>query len=125
MDAKKGKFQWIKKTTRKFTNVIKKFANFIGRRHIWSGLLAGFLWIFSSVFILTFQSLPEEVTWTVFFPLKLLVQLTFWTGLTIIDPFLFLIVAMLFGMLIGVIITYSIHRIRVWRHTHNLQKSIF
>lgn len=115
--SKKGKIQRLKGFTR-------KVINFLRRRHIWSGLLGGFLWIFSSIFILASQfPFSEEVMWILFFPLKFLVQLAFWLNLKNIDYFLFLIVALLFGMFIGVLITYCIHRIHVWRmHTQSLKK---
>ena len=68
-DSKKGKLQRLK-------GIIKKFTSFIGRRHIWSGLLAGFLWAFPAPFLLTaflssFQNLPEVAKWIFFLPLEL------------------------------------------------------
>jgi hypothetical protein len=96
-DSKKGKFQRLK-------GAIKKFTGFFGRRHIWSGLLAGFLWAFSAPFVLTafspsFQSLPEEAIWIFFFPLKSSFTLMDWIGgPDIIDPVLLWIVSVFVGM---------------------------
>jgi hypothetical protein len=126
-DLKKGKFQRLKEA-------IKKFTNFIGRRHIWSGLLAGFLWAFPAPFLLTafspsFQSLPEETIWIFFFPLESSYWLTRWiTDLELVDPplwaFILWIVSVFVGMFLGVVFTYSIHRIRVWRRTRNISRTV-
>ena len=122
-DLKKGKFQRLKET-------IKKFTIFFSRRHIWSGLLAGFLWAFFAPFVLTafspsFQSLPEEAMWIFFFPLKSLFTLMDWiVGRDIIDPVLLWMVSVFVGMFLGVVFTYSIHRIRVWRRTSNISRTM-
>jgi hypothetical protein len=122
-DSKKGKFQRLK-------GAIKKFTNFFGRRHIWSGLLAGFIWTFSAPFVLTafspsFQNFPEEALWIFFFPLKSSLTLMDWIGgPDIIDPLLLWIVSVFVGMFLGVVFTYSIHRIRVWRRTHNISRTV-
>lgn len=126
-DSKKGKFQRLK-------GAIKKFTNFFGRRHIWSGLLAGFLWAFSAPFVLTaflssFQNLPEETIWIFFFPLESSYWLTRWiTDLELVDPplwaFILWIVSVFVGMFLGVVFTYSIHRIRVWRRTRSISRTV-
>jgi hypothetical protein len=91
-DSKKRKFQRLKEA-------IKKCTNFFSRRHIWSDLLAGFLWTFSAPFVLTafspsFQSLPEEAMWIFFFPLESSFWLIQWVlGLGLVDlaPWAFMI----------------------------------
>jgi ABC-type glycerol-3-phosphate transport system permease component len=125
-DSKKGKLQRLK-------GIIKKFTNFFGRRHIWSGLLAGFLWAFSAPFLLTaflssFQILPEEAKWIFFLPLKSSLELTY----RVVDLehagsgvwILVWIMSVFVGMLLGVVFTYSIHRIRVWRRTRNISRTV-
>ena len=125
-DSKKGKFQRLK-------GAIKKFTDFFGRRHIWSGLLAGFLWAFSAPFLLTafspfFESLPKEVLWVFLFPLKSSFELTY----RVVDLehadsgvwILVWIVSVFVGMFLGVVFTYSIHRIRVWRRTRNISRTV-
>ena len=125
-DLKKGKFQRLKEA-------IKKFTIFFSRRHIWSGLLAGFLWAFSAPFVLTaflssFQNLPEEALWIFFFPLKSSLELTYRVvDLEHADPgvwILLWIMSVFFGMFLGVVFTYSIHRIRVWRRTSNISRTV-
>jgi hypothetical protein len=122
-DSKKGKLQRLK-------GAIKGFTSFLGRRHIWSGLLAGFLWAFSAPFVLTafspsFQSLPEEALWIFFFPLKSSFTLMDWVaGPDTIDPVSLWIVSVFVGMFLGVVFTYSIHRIRVWRRTRNISHTV-
>jgi hypothetical protein len=122
-DSKKGKLQRLK-------GAIKEFTIFFGRRHIWSGLLAGFLWAFSAPFVLTaflssFQGFPQEAIWVFFFPLKSSFTLMDWIGgPDAIDPFLLWIVSMFVGMFLGVVSTYSIHRIRVWRRTRNISYTV-
>ena len=125
-DSKKERFQRLK-------GIIKKFTNFLGRRHIWSGLLAGFLWAFSAPFLLTaflssFQKLPEEAKWIFFFPLKSSLELTY----RIVDlehvvsgVWIFVwIMSVFVGMFLGVVFTYSIHRIHVWRRTRNISRTM-
>ena len=125
-DSKKGRLQRLK-------GIIKKFTNFLGRRHIWSGLLAGFLWAFSAPFLLTaflssFQILPEEAKWIFFFPLKSSLELTYRVvDLEHADPgvwILLWIVSVFVGMFLVVDFTYSIHRIRVWRRTRNISRTV-
>ena len=118
-DSKKGKFQRLKEA-------IKKFTNFFSRRHIWSGLLAGFLWAFSAPFLLiAFQNLPEEALWIFFFPIKSSFTLMDWIlGRDIIDPVLLWIVSVFVGMFLGVVFTYSIHRIRVWRRMRHFSRKM-
>ena len=105
--------------------IVKKFAEFLGRRHIWSGLLAGFIWTFPVPFILTaflasFRDFPEETMWILFFPFELSFLLTDWMMKSeVVDPvswtFILWIMAIFIGMSLGVGFTYSVHRIRVWR----------
>jgi hypothetical protein len=108
---------------------IKKLASFFSRRHIWSGLLAGFLWAFPAPFVLTafsqsFQSLPEEAMWIFFFPLESSFTLLDWiVGAVSIDPVLLWIVSVVVGMFLGAVFTYSIHWIRVWRRTSNISRT--
>jgi hypothetical protein len=121
-DLKKGKFQRLK-------GAIKKFTDFFGRRHIWSGLLAGFLWAFPapivlSVYFKTLQTLPEIAIWIFFFPLKSSFQLMSWIVGPELDPVLLWIVSVFVGMFLGVVFTYSIHRIRVWRRTRNISRTV-
>jgi hypothetical protein len=125
-DSKKEKFQRLK-------GAIKKFTNFFGRRHIWSGLLAGFLWAFSAPFVLTafsplFESLPEEALWVFLFPLKSSFELTYRVvDLEQADPGVWIslwIMSMFVGMFLGVVFTYSIHRIRVWRSTSSISRTV-
>jgi len=117
-DSKKGKLQRLKEA-------IKKFTNFFGRRHIWSGLLAGFLWAFSAPFVLTafspyFQSLPEEAIWIFFFPLKSSFQLMSWIVGPELDYLLLWIFSVFVGMFISAVFTYSLHLIRVWKRKSNI-----
>ena len=123
---KRVRFQRVKRAVRKFTN-------FFGRRHIWSGLLAGFLWASSAPFILTaapsFKNSPEVVLWILFFPLESSYSLTWWIAeLGLVDSFgwtfIVLIASVFVGMFIGVVFTYSIHRIRVWRRAHNISRIV-
>jgi hypothetical protein len=122
-NQKKGKLQQLK-------GIIKKITNFLGRRHIWSGLIAGFLWAFSAPFVLTvfssfFDNLPKEAIWTLFFPLKLSFTLMSWmSSPETIDALSVWMASILIGMFLGVVFTYSIHRIRVWRRTHNIPRTI-
>ena len=115
--AKTSKLQRLK-------GAITKFLNFLSRRYIWSGLLAGFLWSFPAPFIITiffstFQNLPQEALWIIFFPLEASFQLTKWiVNLELADPSIWIIlwfVSILIGIFSGVTFTYSIHRIRVWK----------
>jgi hypothetical protein len=122
-DSKKGRLQRLKEA-------IKEFTDFFGRRHIWSGLLAGFLWAFSAPFVLTafspsFQGFPQEAIWVFFFPLKSSFTLMDWiVGPDAIDPVLLWIVSVFVGMFLGVVFTYSIHWIRVWRRTRNISHTV-
>lgn len=128
--VKKGKLLRLKQS-------IKRIVNFLSRRYIWSGLLVGFVWSFPAPFLIAaflefFQNLPEEAIWIIFFPLWLSNLLTQWmVNLELVDPpFWSLIlwaVSIFAGMFLGVVFTYGIHRIRVWRRTprkkHNLKTS--
>jgi len=104
---------------------VRKVTNFLSRRHIWSGLLAGFLWAFSAPFVLTsFPNFSEETMWIFFFPLKLSLHSTQWiSDLQLVDPYSYILIlltlSIFVGMLMGVILTYGIHRIRVWRLARN------
>jgi hypothetical protein len=112
-----------KRKVRSLKGIIKKVASFLGRRHIWSGLLVGFLWTFSMPFVLTafpasFQNFSEEAIWIFFFPLKLSFLLTEWMiKLELVNPvswtFILWITSIFLGMLVGVAFTYSFHLIRV------------
>ena len=103
--------------------IMKKVANILYKRHIWPGLLAGFLWTFPVPFVLTafiesFRNFSEEVRWILFFPLKLSFVLTEWMmNLELVDPVSWTIIlwitSVLVGMFSGVVFTYSIHLIRV------------
>ena len=125
-DSEIGRFQQLK-------GVIKKFTGFLSRRYIWSGLLAGFLWAFSAPFLLTafspfFECLPKEVLWVFLFPLKSSLKLTYLVvDLDHADPgvwILLWIVSVFVGMFLGVVFTYSIHQIRVWRRTRNISHTV-
>jgi len=104
---------------------MKKFVNFLSRRHIWSGLLAGFLWAFSAPFIITaffesLQNIPQRAIWILFFPLMLSELLTRWmVNLELVDQlswsFILWVVSIFVGMFLGVFFTCGVHRIRVWR----------
>jgi hypothetical protein len=117
---KKVRFQRVRK-------VIGKFMNFLGRRHIWSGLLAGFLWAFLGPFVLNALhsanwNLSLEALWIFFFPITSALYLL---GLIMdtqqyIDAVVLWGLSMIIGMIIGVAVTYSIHRIRVWRRMHHV-----
>ena len=126
-DSEIGRFQQLK-------GIIKKFTGFLSRRYIWSGLLAGFLWAFSAPFLLSvffsfFENLPEKAIWILFFPLELSDWLTQWIlDLGFVDPvswiFILLIVSLFVGMFLGVVFTYSVHRIRVWRRGRNVSRTV-
>jgi FtsH-binding integral membrane protein len=124
--SKKGKKVRFQRTKR----VVRKFTNFFGRRHIWSGLLAGFLWAFSVPFVITaflpfFNNLSEEVKWILFFPLESSLTLMAWVlGPSSVDAVLLWILSVFVGMFLGVVFTYSIHRIRVWRRLHNISRAV-
>jgi hypothetical protein len=116
-DLKKGRLQQLKGSFRKLTS-------FLGRRYIWSGLFAGFLWAFPAPFVLTasssFRNFPPEAIWILFFPLQSSFQLTGWImDLELVDvvsrALIVWILSVFVGMFLGVVFTYSIHRIRVWR----------
>jgi len=116
-NSKKGKFQRLK-------GAIKKFTDFFGRRHIWSGLLAGFLWAFPAPFLITaflpvLQSLPEVARWIFFFPLFLTYSL-----MPQVLGLMIWVVSVFVGMILGVVCTYSIHRIRIWRRTRNISRTV-
>jgi hypothetical protein len=124
-----GELLLVKKKGNKYRlqslkGAIMKFLNFLGKRYIWSGLLAGFLWSFSAPFILTifsstFQNLPPEVIWIIFFPLTASLPLTQWIlNSELVDPSSWLIlwfVSVLIGTFLGATFTYSIHRILIWK----------
>jgi len=111
--------------------IMKRFVDFLGRRYIWSGLLAGFLWTFPMPFVLTvflssFQNLPEEAMWILFFPFKLSFLLTDWMMKSeLVDPIswtlILWIMSVFVGMFIGVVFTYNVHLIRVWARKHKVQ----
>ncbi|MDH5450259.1 MAG: hypothetical protein OEX77_05055 [Candidatus Bathyarchaeota archaeon] len=115
-EAENGTLQSLK-------GIMKKVANFLYKRHIWPGLLAGFLWTFPVPFVLTafietFQNFSEEAVWILFFPLKISFVLTEWMmKLEIVDPVSWTIIlwitSILVGMFSGVVFTYSIHLVRV------------
>ncbi len=103
-------------------SVIKGFVNFLTRPYIWSGLLIGFIWSFPAPFILytfasTLSNFPQEVRWALFFPITSSLQLMYRLGLARpdgdFDIFLLWGLSIIIGMIIGVAITYSIHRIRL------------
>jgi hypothetical protein len=92
-------------------------------------LLAGFLWSFPAPLLLSaslefFQGLPEVAKWMLFFPL----EWTFWLlqvlGLGFDDigmwGFMIWIASVFVGMFVGVVCTYCIHRIRVWRRSRGI-----
>lgn len=115
----------------RFKGIFRKFRRFFGRRFIWSGLLAGLLWVFSAPFVITAfwpysQDLPPSVVlWILFFPFELANVLTYWIlewGLVDANGWTLIVViaSILIGMLVGVAFTYSIHRIRVRRRVRNV-----
>jgi len=121
----------VEKQRLNLKEITKRFADFLGRRYIWSGLLAGFLWTFPMPFVLTaflssLQNLPEGAIWILFFPLKLSFLLTDWMMKSeLVDPiswtFILWITSIFVGMFIGVVFTYSAHLIRVWGRKHKVQ----
>ncbi len=118
--AKKGRLLWLKQS-------IIRIGNFLSRPYIWSGLFVGFVWSFPAPFLITaffefFRNLPEAAIWIIFFPLWLSDLLTRWMiDLELVDPLLGSLilwaVSILAGMFLGVVFTYGIHRIRIWRRT--------
>ena len=94
---------------------------FLGKRYVYSGLLGGFLWMISAPFIITTVqgSLDESSVWVIqlaFFPLilssliidTLIANSVYYPGVwLIIFGFSFLL-----SMLLGLGVTYSIHRFR-------------
>jgi hypothetical protein len=103
-------------------SIIKEFVNFLSKRYIWPGLLAGFLWSFSAPFILHALSLahwnvPQEAVWTLFFPITSSLQVMYGLGLVGPDGYIDILflwgLSIIVGMIIGVVITYGIHRIRI------------
>jgi hypothetical protein len=121
---KKIRFQRARK-------VIGKFMNFLGRRHIWSGLLAGFLWAFPEPFVLyTLHSanwnLSLEALWIFFFPItsSLYLLSSIMDTQQYVDAVVLWGLSMIIGMIIGVAVTYSIHRIRVWRRMHHVSSKM-
>lgn len=119
---KGGKLQRI-------SDFFKAVITFLGKTYIWSGLLAGFLWSSLTPFILhkfqeVFRNLPYETLWVLFLPLMLSFNIMRWIvgpeqyeNSTLvsgyIDPGTLWAISIFIGMFIGVIITYSIHRIQV------------
>jgi hypothetical protein len=109
-----GRFQPLRKA-------VHKARAFLSKRYVYSGLLGGFLWMFSAPFIITalLGLLDESSVWVIqlaFFPLMLSSLLidTIIAGSVsyhrvwlVIFGFSFLI-----SMLLGLSITYSIHRFR-------------
>ena len=108
---------WIQRLRRAVHNA----GAFLGRRYVYSGLLGGFLWMFSAPFVITAVqgSLDESSVWMVqlaFFPLilssliidTLIANSVYYLGVwLIIFGFSFLL-----SMLFGLGVTYSIHRFR-------------
>jgi hypothetical protein len=108
------RFQRLRKATH-------KARTFLSKRYAYSGLLGGFLWMFSAPFIITalLGSLDESSPWVVqlaFFPLILSSTLidTIIAG-SVSHPRVWLAIlgfSFLISMLLGLSITYSIHRFR-------------
>jgi FtsH-binding integral membrane protein len=104
----------------RLTNTFKSLMTLLRKRYIWAGLLLGFVWSFSTPFILTaFQEslhqFPQEAIYALFFPMTL----ALYTIVSIvgpegyIDPLLLWGFSIIIGMIIGVIITYFAHLTRV------------
>jgi hypothetical protein len=100
---------------------VRKAMAFLSKRYVYSGLLGGFLWMFSAPFVITalLGSLDESSLWVVrlaFFPLilsSLLID-TIIAG-SASHPRLWIVIfgfSFLISMLLGLGITYSIHRFR-------------
>lgn len=108
---------WIQRLRRALHNV----RAFLCRRYVYSGLLGGFLWMISAPLIITAVqgSLDESSVWVVqlaFFPLvlssliidTLIANSVYYSGVwLVIFGFSFLL-----SMLLGLGVTYSIHRFR-------------
>jgi hypothetical protein len=98
----------------RLTGFIRRFAELLGKRYIWSGLLLGFLWSFPapiviSIYLETFRALPDIANWIFFFPLQSSFQLI-GSG----DPLFLWIFSVFVGMFIGAVFTYCIHLVYNW-----------
>jgi len=101
-------------------NTFKFLTMLLRKRYIWSGLLLGFVWSFSTPFILTafqesLRQFPQEAIYVLFFPMALALHtISSIVGLEgYIDPILLWGFSIIIGMIIGVIITYFAHLIHV------------
>jgi hypothetical protein len=104
-----------KQKSQGFKSHIKGFFNFLSRRYVWSGLLAGIIWMFSALFVSTVFSLPRGVVQVLFFPVIIITIAVWIVGIGPIDVFPLLTIAMFLSMFLGVIFTYFVHRILTWR----------
>jgi hypothetical protein len=109
-----GRFQPLRKA-------VHKARAFLSKRYVYSGLLGGFLWMFSAPFIITalLGLLDESSVWVIqlaFFPLMLssLIIETIIAD-SVSYPRVWLIIfgfSFLISTLLGLSIAYSIHRLR-------------
>jgi len=104
----------------RLVNFFRVAINFLGKRYAWLGLLCGFLWSFSAPFILyTLSSanlnFPQHVINIFFFPMVFALLILNWIAgyEGYIDVFLLWMFSIVIGMSIGVVVTYSVHRIRI------------
>jgi hypothetical protein len=113
-NLKSGRFQRLRKA-------VHKARAFLSKRYVYSGLLGGFLWMFSAPFIITalLGLLDESSVWVIqlaFFPLMLssLIIETIIAD-SVSYPRVWLIIfgfSFLISTLLGLSIAYSIHRLR-------------
>ncbi|MGB9671644.1 MAG: hypothetical protein ACPL0C_04880 [Candidatus Bathyarchaeales archaeon] len=101
-------------------NTFKSLIRLLGKRYIWSGLLLGFVWSFSTPFILTIfqeslQQFPQEAIYALFFPMaSALYILSAIAGPEgYVDPLLLWSLSIIIGVIIGVIITYCAHLVHI------------
>jgi hypothetical protein len=113
-NLKSERFQRLRKA-------VHNARTFLSKRYVYSGLLGGFLWMFSAPLVITalLGSLDESSLWVVrlaFFPLilsSLLID-TIIAG-SASYPRIWLVIfgfSFLISMLLGLSITYSIHKFR-------------
>lgn len=114
-----NKWKSQKKETSSVMNAFKALLRILSKRYMWTGLVLGFIWSFSTPFILTafkesLRQFPQEAINILFFPLMLTFQmLILISGPENIDWLLLWGLSIIIGIITGVIITYSIHIINI------------